>query len=147
MHAARGFALAGITRVPVARVAGPLRPSGQTGDVQHRGFDPAAPVTLAIIATQGAQEITRFVASPTVANVGALVLLSAQGGASGQPVVFASLTPQTCAVLGNIAQALAPGVCSVGAMQGGTADYAPAPPQAIAFLVQQTSIFDDGFDP
>ena len=73
------------------------------------------------------QTIT-FGSTPSSTTLGTAVTLSATGGASGQPVVFSSLTPNVCTVSGTTAQMTAIGSCVVAANQAGRSlTYDPAP--------------------
>ncbi len=76
----------------------PAAPSTQT----ISGFNPATPIS--------------FIPSGTFA-------LSATGGGSGNPVVFASTTGSVCSVSGNTATLLAAGTCTLTANQAGNANY------------------------
>ncbi len=74
------------------------------------------------------QAITGFAATPNaLVYLGSPATLSATGGASGEPVVFSSLTPTICSVSGNQVSPLLAGTCTVAADQDGTDDYEPAP--------------------
>lgn len=75
----------------------------------------------------GAQAITGFAATPASGMVGAGAALSASGGASGNPVVFASASPAVCTVSGSTVSFVTPGNCSVTADQAGNGDYHAAP--------------------
>jgi hypothetical protein len=53
--------------------------------------------------------------------------LAATGGASGNAVVFSSLTPAVCTVTGTTVDYIAEGACTVAADQAGNATYEDAP--------------------
>ena len=76
----------------------------------------------------GSQLIQAFVATPEapVFAPGGTFALSASGGASGNPVVFASLTPTVCQVQGSTVTMLTAGQCSLSADQAGNATYQAA---------------------
>ena len=79
--------------------------------------------------TSSAQTITAFVATPAapVYAEGGTFTVSAHGGASGNPVVFTSLSPSTCVVQGGDTITMrAAGMCSLAADQAGNAMYAAA---------------------
>ena len=86
---------------------------------------------------QGAQAISAFIASPASPSfaAGGTFALSASGGGSGQPVVFASLTPATCSVSGATATTLAAGLCRISANQAGDANYTAAPQQVLEVTI------------
>ena len=73
---------------------------------------------------------------PTVGTSFALNGTSPTYGASGIPITFTSLTPSTCSVSGAVAQAIAPGTCTIQANQPGNAQYAPAPPVSVNFTIK-----------
>ncbi|WP_344735725.1 hypothetical protein, partial [Nocardioides fonticola] len=62
---------------------------------------------------------------PPAPRVGDSVVLAASGGASGQPVTYAS-SSSACTVSGSSVSFVHVGLCSVTASQAGTADYAAA---------------------
>jgi hypothetical protein len=61
--------------------------------------------------------------------------LSASGGASGNPVTFASQTNSVCTVSGSTATLVAAGTCTITADQAGNANYAAAPQVVQSFTV------------
>ena len=81
-----------------------------------------------ISVTSSAQAITAFVATPTapVYADGGTFTVSAHGGASGNPVVFTSLSSSVCVVQGATVTMRAAGMCSLAAEQAGNAMYAAA---------------------
>jgi hypothetical protein len=89
-------------------------------------FTASQAFTLQVI--EAVQQITAFVANPTapVYSVDGRFSVSASGGASGSPVVFASTTPAICRVEGNAVVMLAAGRCSLTANQAGNAQYQAA---------------------
>ncbi|PZU30208.1 MAG: hypothetical protein DI584_00320 [Stenotrophomonas sp.] len=74
------------------------------------------------------QAISNFVANPAepVYSQGGTFAVSATGGASGNPVTFASTTPTVCTVGGASVTMLAAGTCSLTADQAGNAMYQAA---------------------
>ncbi|MGY4515788.1 autotransporter domain-containing protein [Lysobacter sp. HA18] len=91
------------------------------------GFNAAHAFQLVI--AQAAQSISAFVANPTapVFAPNGTFAVSAQGGASGNPIVFASTTPAVCTVTGANVTMRAAGRCSLTADQAGDARYTAAP--------------------
>jgi hypothetical protein len=88
------------------------------------------------------QTITFTSRPPFLAYVGDTYDVTATGGASGNPVVFSSLTPTVCTAgpSANNASAvdlIAVGTCTVAANQAGNAVYAPAPQATQSFSVRQ----------
>ncbi len=63
----------------------------------------------------------------TPAEVNTNATLTATGGASGNPVTFASTTPTVCSVSGSTVNVIATGTCTVTADQAGNDQYYPAP--------------------
>ncbi|NNC24820.1 hypothetical protein HKX41_11815, partial [Salinisphaera sp. USBA-960] len=78
---------------------------------------------------QGTQAITAFAANPAAPTYapGGAFTVSASGGASGNPGVFASTTPAVCTVAGSTVTMLAAGACGLTANQAGNANYSAAP--------------------
>ena len=91
------------------------------------GFSGTRAYTVAI--AQGTQAITAFTATPAapVFTPGGTFALSATGGASGNPVVFASTTPAVCTVAGSTVTMVSAGNCGLTADQAGDANYSAAP--------------------
>ncbi|MBX3717350.1 MAG: putative Ig domain-containing protein [Burkholderiales bacterium] len=70
-------------------------------------------------------------------NVGsAPVPLAASGGASGNPVTFASLTAPVCTVAGNAVTIIRTGTCAIRASQAGSANYLAAADVDRSFAVK-----------
>jgi len=93
--------------------------SGDTFNL--RSFNLVSPVTI----TKASQVIAGFAstpASPTYTPNGTFTV-SASGGDSTNPVVFASTTPTVCSVSGNQVTMLAAGTCSLSANQDGDANH------------------------
>jgi hypothetical protein len=87
----------------------------------------ALPVTASFEIIPASQTITNFAELATQTFVpGASLTLSATGGASGNPVVFASNTTDVCAVAGATVTVLNAGSCSITASQTGSGNYLEA---------------------
>jgi hypothetical protein len=90
------------------------------------GVDPPPPmVNQAIV----------FGPAPANVTVGGTGTVSATGGGSGNPVVFASLTASTCSVSGATVTGVAVGTCTVSANQAGNAGYNAAPQVTQSFAI------------
>lgn len=72
---------------------------------------------------------------PSPALLNGNYLISANGGASGNPVVFTALTPTVCSITGTAASLIAVGSCTIAANQAGNASYDPAPQLTQTFSV------------
>jgi len=90
------------------------------------GFTARQSYTLVVI--EALQQIDTFVANPTAPtySVDGRFSVSASGGASGNPVVFATTTPAVCRVDDSSVLMLAAGRCSLTANQAGNAQYKAA---------------------
>ncbi|MGN6520981.1 MAG: InlB B-repeat-containing protein [Dokdonella sp.] len=120
--------------------------ANQAGDANYA---PAPEAQLDVTIAPGAQAITDFVATPAapVFTPGGTFTVSANGGASGQPVVFGDITPATCTVAGSTVTMLASGPCTISADQAGDANYAPAPQATLTVMLGiDDRIFASGFD-
>jgi hypothetical protein len=103
--------------------------ANQAGNAQYL----AAPQVQLIIVVEGTQIISLPTLAPGV--IGGSALLSAIGGASGNPVVFSvdsSSGAGVCSLSGSTVSYLAAGSCVIDANQAGNAQYLAAP------QVQQT---------
>ncbi len=111
-----------VSGIPTA--AGSYEFSLQVADAN--GFTTTQAFTQVVDA--GSQLIQAFVATPEapVFAPGGTFALSASGGASGNPVVFASLTPTVCQVQDSTVTMLTAGQCSLSADQAGNATYQAA---------------------
>jgi len=96
-------------------------------------YEPAPQATQTFTILKGTQTIV-FAAAPTLRS-GSTAALSATGGSSGNPVVFASTTPGTCTVAGALVTGVAAGVCAVTGNQAGNANYDPAAQATLTFAV------------
>lgn len=106
----------------------------QAGDSRHA----AAPqATLDVPVGMAAQAITGFGANPAepVYSRGGSFALSAIGGASGLPVVFASSTTSVCTVSGSTVTMLSAGTCALTADQAGNVSFAAAPQVVLQVVI------------
>jgi uncharacterized protein YhjY with autotransporter beta-barrel domain len=111
---------------------------GLTADQAGDGNYSAAPqVTLDVTIGLASQAITGFAANPTapVYAPSGTFSVSATGGASGNPVVFASTTPAVCTISGSTVTMVAAGSCSLTADQAGNASYSAAPQVTLAVSI------------
>ncbi len=109
------------------------------------GFSGTRAYTLAI--AQAAQAITGFTATPAapVYTPGGSFSVSATGGASGNPVTFASTTPGVCTVAGSTVTMVSAGACGLTADQAGNANYGAAPQAALNVNIGQATQTITGF--
>lgn len=115
----------------------------ETGDIVLFSFNATTHV-LTITATPPVSPQTISITStlPSSAVVGSSFTLSATGGGSGNPVVFATQTSSTCTTTGTNGTTLtliATGGCSVQATQAGSATYAAATPLTLDVTVTSAS--------
>lgn len=105
--------------------AGPFEFTVQVQDAN--GF--IAQQAFELVVAQAAQSISGFAANPAapVFSPGGTFALSAEGGASGNAVVFATGTPGICTVAGSTVTMRAAGRCSLTADQAGSAGFQAAP--------------------
>ncbi len=99
----------------------------------------AAPISLAIAVGAGSQTIV-FASAPAVV-VGGSGTLAANGGASGNPVIFASITPATCSVAGSTVTGVTAGTCVVSANQAASTNYTAAPQVTQTIAINQPPAF------
>ncbi|GFO67713.1 hypothetical protein GMLC_12920 [Geomonas limicola] len=92
----------------------------QVGDAN---FNPAPQVTQSFTVAKASQNIGTIGFAPASLAVNGTSQLFAQGGASGNPVSFTSLTGGVCQVSGSTVTALAAGSCTVAADQAGNVNY------------------------
>ncbi|OIQ71040.1 hypothetical protein GALL_473470 [mine drainage metagenome] len=85
----------------------------------------AAPQATQTIVVSAGQQSVAFGSVPTL-PVGGTGTLAATGGASGNPITFATTTPSICSVAGSTIKALSAGDCIVTADQAGNANHAAA---------------------
>ena len=102
----------------------------------NAGYAPAAQVSQTFSVGPGSQTITLTSDSPTNATVGGPPYhVTATGGASGNPVTFASSSPSTCTISGSSVSFVGAGTCVVEAAQAGSANYLAAPTAYQSFPV------------
>ncbi len=108
---------------------------------------PLASAELYTFAALTPQAITGFSGFTFAFVANTTVNLTATGGASGNPIVYASNSPAVCTVAGATVTMLTPGTCNLTANQAGNATFAAAP-QAIATfttgIVQPITGFNPG---
>jgi hypothetical protein len=107
--------------------------------VGNANYAAAPKATQTIVVSAGAQSLS-FGSAPTLA-IGGTSTLTAAGGASGNPIIFASTTPSVCSVTGSTVRALAAGDCTVTADQGGNTNYTAA-----SQVTQTITIGETGLD-
>jgi hypothetical protein len=90
----------------------------------NANYSAAPQATQTIAVSAGAQSLT-FGLAPTLV-VGGTGTVTATGGASGNPITFASTTLSVCSVTGSTVKALTAGDCTVTADQAGNANYTAA---------------------
>jgi alpha-tubulin suppressor-like RCC1 family protein len=81
------------------------------------------------------QSITFTSSAPVPGLVGSSYSVSATGGDSGNPVVFASSTESVCTVSGSNVTLVAAGTCTISASQAGGGGYQAAHDETQSFLV------------
>jgi probable HAF family extracellular repeat protein len=81
------------------------------------------------------QTVTFVSTPPNPAILDGSYSLTANGGASGNPILFGSLTPSVCAVTGSSVRFIAIGNCVVTADQAGNESYDPAPQATQSFAI------------
>jgi len=91
-------------------------------------YDPAPQLVVTVNVAVGNQSITFTSAPPSPSYWGVGYVVTANGGPSGNPVTFSSLTAATCTVdadpqYGNIVNFIGIGDCTVAADQAGNASY------------------------
>ncbi len=109
-----------------------------TADQAGDGNYSAAPqATLDVAIGAATQAITGFTANPgaPVYAPNGTFALAAVGGASGNPVVFASGSPAVCTVAGNVVTMQAAGTCALTADQAATNDYLAATQVALQVVI------------
>jgi len=89
-------------------------------------YEAATERTQDIAVAKGAQTIGAIGFSPATLAVGGATTVSATGGASGNPVIFGSATPDVCSVNGATVTALTAGTCTIAANQAGNDNYQAA---------------------
>jgi PKD repeat protein len=91
-----------------------------------------------------AQTITFTSTPPNPPIIGGTYIVSASGGASGNPVTFSSLTPGTCEISGATASFTARGACTIAANQAGNATYLPGSQVTQTFVIDTRPVANAG---
>ncbi|MBK9443630.1 MAG: DUF1566 domain-containing protein [Comamonadaceae bacterium] len=108
----------------------------------------ATQATASITINAASQTITGFSPASPVVFGAAPVTLSATGGASGQPVVFATTSAGTiCTVSGTAVTFTGVGVCNLSANQAGGGNYAAATQATASITINAASQTITGFNP
>ena len=92
----------------------------------NAAYTAAAQKQQTIIVDKGAQTISFAKPADQIFAPGATVALVATGGASGNPVTFASGSASVCSVAGGTVTLVSSGICSITANQTGNANYVAA---------------------
>jgi hypothetical protein len=100
----------------------------------NTNYNAAPQVMQSFSIAKGAQAII-FGTAPANVTVGTTGTVSATGGPSGSPIVFASTTPSTCSVSGATVTGVAAGTCTISANQAGNANYNAAPQVTQSFAI------------
>jgi len=109
-------------------------------------YNAAPQVTQSFSVGKGNQSIV-FGPAPTL-GLNGLAVVSATGGASGNPVTFSSTTLGVCTISGSTVTAVTLGSCTIAADQLGNANYYAAPQVAQSLVVIDTTLRlnDTGLD-
>jgi hypothetical protein len=92
--------------------------------------------SISYTVARGSQAIAFTSRAPTTAVAGGPpYAVVATGGASGNPVTFASATSGVCTVSGATVSFVGAGMCTLDANQAGNSDYTPAPTATQSFAV------------
>ena len=103
--------------------AGTYTFTAETENAANGTLGPSTTVTVA----KAAQTITFTSTPPAHAMVGGpSYTVTATGGASGNPVTFASGSPMVCTVSGSTVTFIGAGTCVIDADQAGDANHSPA---------------------
>ncbi len=104
------------------------------GDASFLGSATSASDTV----SPAPQTITFTSSPPASATVGgAVYVVAATGGASGNPVTFSSATPAVCTVAGSTITLVGSGTCTIEANQVGNDYYLAAPQATQSFSVRR----------
>ena len=103
----------------------------------NANFEPATNVTKSFNIGKAPQAISFTNPGDKTFSPGGTVALTASGGASGNPVTFASTTAAVCTVSGGTATMVSAGSCSIKASQAGTANYDAAPNVTQSFNIDK----------
>ena len=112
----------------------------------NTNYSAAPQVARDITINQATQTISFTDPGPQTYSPGGTFALNATGGASGNPIVFASTTTGVCTVSGSTATIVSAGNCNITANQAGNTNYSAAPQVARDITINQASqtiTFDD----
>ncbi len=117
----------------------------QAGDTNYNS---APQVTATVIINKANQSIAGFTPTSQVTYAsGATFALTGSGGASGNPVIFASTTPTVCSVTTNIATVLSAGTCTITSDQAGDTNYNTAPQVTASITINKANQTITGLGP
>jgi hypothetical protein len=106
----------------------------------NANYSAAAQLTQSATITAAAQTITGFAPVSPVVFGAAPATLTAIGGASGLPIVFATTSAATiCTVAGSTVTFTGVGICNLTANQAGNANYTAATPVSAAITITPAS--------
>ncbi len=107
----------------------------------NTSYSAASQVPLTLTIAQATQAITAFTANPAAPafSSGGTFTVTATGGASGNPVTYASTTSSVCTVTGTTVTMLAAGSCALTANQTGNTSYSAAPQVALSVTIGQAA--------
>jgi hypothetical protein len=107
--------------------------ANQTGNGE---YEPAPATTQSFSVAKASQTIAYTSTAPSNASVGGPpYAVTATGGGSGNPVVFSSGSPSTCAVSGSTVSFVGAGTCTIDANQSGNENYNAAAQEQQSFSV------------
>ena len=111
-------------------------------------YTAALQVTASVTINKADQVITGFnPATPITYISGGTFALTATAGASGSSLVFASATPATCVVSGNVVSMVGAGTCTLTADQAGNSNYNAAPQVTASVTINKANQSITGFNP
>ena len=106
----------------------------------NANYNAAPEATQTITIGKGSQTLS-FGAAPSI-GIGGSGTVSATGGATGNPVIFGSMTPSVCSVSGNfgsVVTAVAAGTCTIVADEAGDTNYNDATPAKLSFTIAKAN--------
>ena len=111
-------------------------------------YSAAPQVTASIVINPAPQAITAFAPTTPVVFGAAPATLTATGGASGNPVVFATTSlPTICTVSGNVVTFVGIGTCNLTANQAAAGNYSAAPQVTASIVINPAPQAIVGFAP
>jgi hypothetical protein len=114
----------------------------------NASYSVASQVTASIVINPAAQAITGFNPASPVVFGAAPATLTATGGASGNPIVYATTSPASiCTVSGSTVTFTGGGVCDLTANQAGSTNYSAAPQVTASITVNPAAQTITGFNP